>query len=556
MARSLPVRVSPRDVTPERLDTGYYSAEYFSARKAIVESGISSPLIGDVAVPWCFGAYALCNEIRWAASDNGVPYLKAESLGTPLLNEDALSYVTPETHRLLDKSRLMRGDIIVSTSGTVGLCAVIPEHIPEANSNQDTIKFRLPTQDYDSYFVAAWLSCRIAQAIMRREAGGAIQNHIYLYNFKRLPLLNPSRIAQRYIGDKVRQAERFKRIASQLSTYAIRAVDAYMASIDRARELEEATRESSAWKPIPNSILSPNPVNCKTKVEQPFSRVSCETLTPRLDCSFYAPEAIEVDRRLSSGYTTAMLHEIVEPTRLITNGVRGPDLQPSSFKLVRLQDREGWSIDFDRCLSISDSQFRENRRCELRERDVVVAIGGYIGHAAIVRRVQPAVIGQHSAVLPMGENSQVDEGFLVAYLSSRIGAILLQRYVSGTVQAGINLEDLREVRIAVPSREFQKHVGDAVRRADDLSHLSTRLRVAAGRLVEALVEGKLSEAELVATQRAVDARDEGLDREILLRLCADGIDVAGKPPLFPDIDALYAAIDQSEKNPSSNGDTA
>jgi hypothetical protein len=73
---------------------------------------------------------------------------------------------------------------------------------------------------------------------------------------------------------------------------------------------------------------------------------------------------------------------------------------------------------------------------------VIVAIGGYIGNASVARNVKPAVIGQHSALLPHHPKGVMDEGFIVAYLNSRIGKIQFQRYVSGTVQQGINLEDV------------------------------------------------------------------------------------------------------------------
>ena len=74
-----------------------------------------------------------------------------------------------------------------------------------------------------------------------------------------------------------------------------------------------------------------------------------------------------------------------------------------------------------------------------------------------------------------------------------------------------------------------------------------QLTITARQLVESLIEGKLSEAELKAAQEALERGDRSLDREILGRLTRKGMDLKDEPPLFSDLDALYAALDQSDK---------
>jgi type I restriction enzyme S subunit len=204
------------------------------------------------------------------------------------------------------------------------------------------------------------------------------------------------------------------------------------------------------------------------------SRVPVAYLSTRLDCAFYDPNALASEELLANFGSLKRLAEIIDPGRQITNGVRGPELESSPYKLVRLQDCKDWTIDFDECLTISERQFFQNRRCRLREGDVVVAIGGYIGNASVARNAPPAVIGQHSAVLPRDPKGGTDEGYLVAYLNSGIGAVQFQRYVSGTVQQGINLEDLREVPIPLPSRLVQSYIGDKVRQAERLRERGRR----------------------------------------------------------------------------------
>jgi len=545
-------RISVSDLTEHYLNAHYYAPRFLENEKLLASCGIPRRPIGEIASKCNCGATPV--DVVYEGEGQGL--IRASDVRpnrfevAKVLRTKALSVPRDGA------TAAVSNDLVFTMSGTIGFAAVVPES-DEVFSYSNTIaRVRFAQgSEYDPQFIAVFFNSTYGYTQSLRLTSGGIQGHVMPNPFKRLLVPIPSNRAQSYIGEKVRKAEQFRYLARTLSNYVMRTIDAFMRNSERARELECAVRNSSEWKPLCELLLDSGPARQLGARVQRFSRVSLDHLTSRLDCSFYAPDAIEVDERLADGYSTAALHEVVDPSRQITNGVRGPDLQSSSFKLVRLQDREGWSIDFEKCLSISESQFRENRRCELRERDVVVAIGGYIGHAVIVRRVQPAVIGQHSAVLPMGESSVIDEGFLVAYLSSRDGAVHLQRYVSGTVQAGINLEDLRDVRIPIPTREFQRHVGDAVRRADDFSFWSARLCIAASRLVESLVEGGITESDLVAAQRAIEAGDGELDREILSRLTVDGVDVPGRPPLFSDLDALYAAIEETQRSDPSNGDT-
>ena len=198
------------------------------------------------------------------------------------------------------------------------------------------------------------------------------------------------------------------------------------------------------------------------------TRTAAKGLGTRLDPPHYSPEAVSLDQALYELGNAGPLHKIVNPERKITNGVRGPDLRVSEFKLVRLQDCRDWEVIFGDCLTISAEQFSENRRCRLQRDDVVVAIGGYLGNAAIVSQSAKAVIGQHSALLPFGHGTKNDPRYIVAYLNSTYGAIQFSRWSRGTVQAGLNLEDIADIAIPLPAPDAQAYIGNKVRQAEAL----------------------------------------------------------------------------------------
>ena len=88
---------------------------------------------------------------------------------------------------------------------------------------------------------------------------------------------------------------------------------------------------------------------------------------------------------------------------------------------------------------------------------------------------------------------------------------------------------------------------NGLERAQALYFSAEKITSSAKLLVEALIEGKVTEAELVAAHEALERGDDTADRALLRRLTRNGLDIAGQPPLFPDLDALYTLLAQTRE---------
>ena len=491
------VRVRAGDVSPERLDTGFYSRAYFEAQAAIEASGLPTQTIGSVCEPWQFGAYALCSAIVWSDRVDGVPYIKAEALGAMLLEDAGLSFVTRETHELLVKSRVTSGDVVVSTSGTIGLCSVVPAHIAQANSNQDTIKFSPASAGYDPYFVATWLSSRAGQVLLKREAGGAVQQHVYLYNFRRVPLLALSFAAQKYIGDKVRQAERLRERAKDQHTVLMRLLD------------------------IPGLAAVRSEVDSRT------NRVSTADLTARLDAKYYGAKALRTLRVISADGIA--LGTLVEE---ISNGFESRTFVESGTRYVTVGDVSSGRLTLENAPMIPPSidvpeRARIDSNCAL-----VVRTGVGIGTAVkVFDEDQGASISSHLIRLKCANEELA--AVLGAFLNSEVGLTLQQRMSYGAAQPQIGQEEL----LAVPVPRLLVTRGAAILAAlkiqDAALRAATRLTRAAIALVESLIDSRIAESELVRAQALLEAGVRGADSTLMTRW-------------FPDVDALYALLDADD----------
>lgn len=511
-------RVSVVDLRSERLDPGFYAASYFFARKIFIESKLPYEIIGDVFEPWCFGAYALCNDIEWSDPMTGVPYFKAESLGTPLVRTDGLSFVTSTTHKLLTKSQVKAGDLVVATSGTIGPCAVVPHWMHAANSNQDTIKIRPLDAGYDSHFVGAWFSSTYMQEFMKREGGGAVQHHLYLYNFKQLPILKLALKSQQYIGEKVRQAERLRA---------------------NARICAENAR-----------VIFDQKLNFREYdfINRLHRRVSSKLLADRLDLNFNSPNRLAILEHINNLHLDfATIEQLCEVSAMI--GWKGLTTEHYTEKgpwLLRGFEFDDGVIDFDALTCIEKVKYEEQPQIHFQKGDVAMTKDGTIGRAIVIPNLSNQMAaGSTVARLRILNFSAISPYYLEFCINHPILQIQILGFATGMAQPHITQEWIQ--RLLIPRIPEESIIGDSVRQHHVQMEMSNLLIEVAKLLVEALVECKITEDELIEAQNRLEKGDASREKAIFRRLFEGGLDATDTRPLFPDLDSYYETLRKVER---------
>jgi|GEM_PF-1296974 len=504
------VRVPVAELLDERLDTGFYSRAYFDAKAKLSAAGFDSMPVGKVCEPWQFGAYALCNHIEWSDEKNGVPYVKAEALGSPLVNHAGLSYVTRETHALLKKSRVGPGDIVVSTSGTIGLCAVWPASLGQGNSNQDTIKFNPNSKDYDNYFLAAWIVSRYGQAFLEREAGGGVQQHVYLYNFKRILLPRPDIKAQRYIGDKVRQAERLRERAAALQ-----------------RELD--------------ALACPEAVRGALGIQDTkFNRLAASGLNARLDGKYYGRRAMAVLKACHEAGGVCIRD--LKPK--VSNGFEYREFSATGRPYITVSEVTSGRLDTTNAPRIP-MDVKVPPKATVNPRCAFVVRTGSVG-VAVKAQAEDSDACISSHLIRLEFDREAIAAAVAAWLNGSAGKCLQEKITYGGVQPQISQEELLELPLPSQLLDTAEQILMLWETRERCLRTAGRLVTAAKLLIEALIERRLSETCLIEAQRAIQHGDHTPDRDLLGRLASNGLDVTGAPKLFPDLDMLYRTLKDAE----------
>jgi type I restriction enzyme S subunit len=201
-----------------------------------------------------------------------------------------------------------------------------------------------------------------------------------------------------------------------------------------------------------------------------FSTRVPPTLTVgKLIAEYYWPQHIADDLSLKK-WPRKSLEELRNQTAPIAYGVLKPDDLGDSYRVAKFENFDGTFVRACDCDPISEEMFAEFARSQAIEGDILIAIGGYVGRPAIVQPITTNMrlnINRHLARF-RADNSKIDRYYALAYLSSSIGERQLKRQVTGSVQAGINLEDLRLVPIPILDTEVQRFIGSMLRQAEQL----------------------------------------------------------------------------------------
>ncbi|HXF44434.1 MAG TPA: restriction endonuclease subunit S [Candidatus Paceibacterota bacterium] len=194
-----------------------------------------------------------------------------------------------------------------------------------------------------------------------------------------------------------------------------------------------------------------------------------DAIKNRLDPRFYLPHFTEFEKLLADRKDTKVLGEIAEyigsGATPLSGGEAYTTKEDGGIPFVRVTDLKDGQIDLANVLYIKPEIHNGMlKRTQLKAGDILLSMAGTIGLVAIVQDgIGEANINQALAriVLKDGYNNE----YVAAVLSSEIGEKQTDRLARPSVQANINLDEIRSIKIPVPSEKIQKEVVQKIKTA-------------------------------------------------------------------------------------------
>lgn len=419
-------------------------------------------------------------------AEKGLKCIKPKNTNDMLVSIDDIDWIDSSTKDQIQKQKLAYGDIVItrSGSGTIGRASIYCYN-EEAYTNDHLFVVR--PDKADSHYICSFLNSFHGQRLLEAGVSGSTgQLNLSNEHIKSIPLFRPEHKAQKYIGDKVRQAEQLRAWAKRLEGMADRKIK----DLFHFNLVDSLTLKPRRMKQQVLSAVSLAPEFARAADSQMTFRNSSKLSNFISKCKCGDP--IKSEERVPGPY--------------FYYGASGPIDTHTEFNfngkyLIIAQDG---SIG---CANVADGKFWANN---------------------------------HVWVLKVKDEYDIES--ICRFLDKHFPC--WKGVTTGSVVPKVTSENLLNILIPIDIAK-NREIGSKLRLAVTTAAYAKKLTASAKTLVESLIEGQLTEQQLIQAQQALEDGDNSFDQAILSKLSAEGYAIEGATPLFSDVDELYSLLEEA-----------
>jgi type I restriction enzyme S subunit len=442
----------------------------------------------------------------------GVHFLSSTNINCCSVDFQRTQFISKHAYEEFAKSNCNpgHGDLLIAKNGKIGTAAqYLPSH-PPCSLFVSVALIRKP-EGIDRDYLAIFLNSKGGWSQFSRASKTGVITNLHLEEIREIEVVQCAPIVQKYIGDKVRQAERLRAFANSIAVHLIERFS--------LRDHIQAFRTSKNHQ-------------CSTR----------NLASERLDAPFYLPEHIELRKALQCESAVPL----GTYCQLVAERWKKSELEFSYFEIGSLDVGAGRITPTK--TKTRNAASRAQRL--LKQWDVLVSTVrpnrknvGFVtqGNAEGI----PLVASTGFAVLRFQDKETA--AFFHSWLRSDVATQQLVQWNAGGSYPAIEEEVVPRILVPAFSANTIREIGRKCIAGMQARDLTANLCNAAKLLVEALIERKITEDELIYAQTRLEQGDDAADRAILSRLFEGGWDAKETRPLFPDLDAYYETLRMVER---------
>lgn len=184
-----------------RLDAEYFAKENLRLLESLCSKKIA--LIDD----FCYVTDGIHESIDYCETS----CVNLFSATTPKQNYFDLSrqvFISEKSHLANPRTALLENDVIISTVGTIGNCAVVNKSVLPANADRHVGIIRLTTDSVKPRYLSTFLLTKFGRFQTWRESTGNVQLNLFLHRIRTLKVAIPSFQFQNAIEEVISSADR------------------------------------------------------------------------------------------------------------------------------------------------------------------------------------------------------------------------------------------------------------------------------------------------------------------------------------------------------------
>jgi restriction endonuclease S subunit len=446
-------RISLKDIkTAGRIDAEYFKPEYLESLKKIssheyVEFGSIIEILTD-------GKHG-----GVTFTESGVLFLRNTNIINGVVNLSDKLYISEEESNESKRAEVTTGDILLTTIGTIGECAVAPVEVKKANINQNLVKIRLKKGE-SSTFISTFLNSKFGKFQTKRMSSGNVQ-----------PLLNYPKI---------------KKILVPLIPQS------FLLQIEEIVKLAHAKQSQSKqlYKEAENLLLQElGLVNYEVKHKLSFSVSKSQVeVAHRVDSEYFQPKYAEIIKKIESyegGWDFA--GQIVSWKK----GVEvGSDAYSETGKdFIRVSDFSVFGVtDSNRKISNEEYEYlKKNYQPKVGE--ILFTKDGSIGLSYVLKEEIEGILSGAFLRLSLKETyKNFETECLSLIFSSILCKMQVEKLSGGAIIAHLKPSDFETFKIPLINPAIQAQIASKIQESHKLRKESKELLEKAKRRVEEEIE--------------------------------------------------------------------
>jgi type I restriction enzyme S subunit len=413
-----------------RLDAGFYADEALAARRLIEESGYEFKPLGQ-----------LTEEVFYPTRFKRV-YASPEE-GMPFLSTKELFFFRPQSDRFLARRKIKQFEtclvqpdwILLSRSGTVGLCVLVTKRLTPFAITDDAI--RVIPKMVPSGYLYATLGSSVGRALIVKDQYGSTVQHLEPHHVKAVPIPLLPEEQQRWIHERVIEAYKLWDEANDL--------------LDKAEEL----LYSELGLPRFDESRVPYLGGSKPKA---FTLRASE-LEGRFDASFHVPIAKAAIEQMRQGkYPLVRLGGLAERIfipprfkRIYVSPEHGiPFLQGSHVPMIK---------PFDLKFISQRANEKQIEECLIHKGWLLITRSGTVGRVMLIPQPLDRWAASEHCLRLIANSQKSHPGYLAAFLMTPYGQHQLTSKIYGGVVDELTEDDTANVYLPDPPLAVQEKIG-------------------------------------------------------------------------------------------------
>ena len=380
-------------------------------------------------------------------------YISAPDYGIPLLSSSDIMQLDPEPPILAkfncpkwQQYQINRGWILVSCSGTIGNVSLVPAYWDGWALSQHGIRV-VPDKQYRG-LIYSFLSLPTVKSLMVSRKSGSVIDEIYSKDISSLllPIVSEKTKAKlNELCDSVLSLREASRVLYNSSIlYLIKANNLPPFDVPSTIYTEDSEPEA----------VSVTNINVQKEGE-------C-----RLDAHFYNPTAQLAIANIRK--CPSEIKSVGEVSKVLFTGGRiKRNYVESTHGVPFLSGKNIIQVRPTDVKYLSNRQMADLDELLLKKNYTLITRSGTVGRSCFVWRNYEDYAASEHILRVIPNESEIDPGYLYAFLSSEYGYQQILRHRHGSVIDEITDKQVEQVLIPCPSLKERKVIGDKVREAYD-----------------------------------------------------------------------------------------